>query len=141
MLLLKADKQTEAGVLPAHDDLAIMGAFNQRMIDAGVLIDGAGLKPTSKGSKVTFRNGKPHVTDGPFAETKEILAGYWLIDVASKNDAIEWARQVPVANIPGDGRDPEIEIREMFEIEDFADVPPAVVEQEKAFASGRTGRK
>ena len=100
MMLLKADKRTEAGVLPSAKDLAVMGKFNEELIKAGVLLDGAGLQPSSKGARVTFEGGKPRVTDGPFAETKELIAGYWMIQVKSKEEAIEWARRVPFEHIP-----------------------------------------
>ena len=84
MVIVKADKRSEAGVLPTAKDLETMGAFNEQLIKAGVLVDAAGLQPTSKGARVTFRAGKVQVTDGPFAETKEIIAGYWVLDVKSK---------------------------------------------------------
>jgi len=135
MMLLKADKTTEAGVLPTREDLEIMGRYNQELIDAGALLDGNGLQPSSKGAKVVFRNGKPQVTDGPFAETKELIAGYWMIKVNSKEEAIEWAKRVPFRQLPSNGRDAEIELRQIFELEDFVDVPPAVAEMEKSFGT------
>jgi len=137
MMLLKADKTTEAGVLPTREDLEIMGRYNQELIDAGALLDGNGLQPSSKGAKVVFRNGKPQVTDGPFAETKELIAGYWMIKVNSKEEAIEWAKRVPFDRIPSTGRVAEIELRQMFELEDFADVPPEVAKLEESFNAGR----
>ena len=137
MMLLKADKTTEAGTLPTAQDLEAMGKYNEQLMKAGVLLDGVGLQPSSKGAKVTFVNGTAQVTDGPFAETKELIAGYWMITVKSKDEAIEWAKRVPVAQLPGNGRAPEIELRQVFELEDFADVPPAVAEMEKAFEVGR----
>ena len=133
MILVKADKNTEAGVLPSREDLEIMGNYNQQLIDAGVMLDGAGLQPSSKGAKVVFSGGKAQVTDGPFAETKELLAGYWIIKVKSKAEAIEWARKVPFDRLPSNGRDAEIELRQMFEIEDFPDVPDSVAAMEKSF--------
>ena len=139
MMLLKADKRTEAGELPTREDLEVMGKYNEELVKAGVLLDAAGLQPSSKGSKVTFRNGKPQVTDGPFAETKEILAGYWMIQVKSKEEAIEWAKRVPFQMLPQTDGTPEIELRRMFELEDFADVPPDVAEMEKSFTKGRAG--
>ena len=139
MMLLKADKTTEAGVLPTREDLEIMGKYNGELVKAGVLLDGAGLQPSSKGAKVTFQNGKAQVTDGPFAETKELIAGYWMIQVKSKEEAIEWAKRAPFGQLPSSGRAPEIELRQMFEIEDFADVPPAVAEMDKSFKAGRGG--
>jgi hypothetical protein len=135
MMLLKADKTTEAGVLPTARDLAVMGKYNEELIKAGVLLDGAGLQPSSKGAKVTFVNGKPHVTDGPFTETKELVAGYWMIKVNSKEEAIEWAKRVPFTHLPSDGRVPEIELRQMFELADFPDIPPEVARMEENFPS------
>ena len=132
MVIVKADKRTEAGVLPTAKDLETMGAYNEQLIKAGILVDGAGLQPSSKGARVAFRGGKPQVTDGPFAETKELIAGYWIIDVKSKAEAIEWAKRVPFGTLPHDGREPELEIRQVFDVSDFP-VAPAVVEQEKAF--------
>src|ERR1700675_3354585 len=104
MMLLKADRTTEAGVLPTRKDLEAMGKYNEELVKAGVLLDAAGLQPSSKGAKVTFQGGKPQVTDGPFVETKELIAGYWMIQVNSKKDAIEWATRVPVDHLPGNGR-------------------------------------
>jgi hypothetical protein len=100
------------------------------------MVDGAGLQPTSKGARVGFKNGQVYVTDGPFAETKEILAGYWIINVKSKAEAIEWAKKIPFNCLPNNGRDAEVEIRQFFEIEDFPAAPPEVVEQEKKHFSG-----
>lgn len=137
MMLLKADKTTEAGVLPTRADLEVMGKFNEELIKAGVLLDGAGLQPSSKGAKVTFQNGKAVVTDGPFAETKDLIAGYWMIQVKSREEAVEWAKRVPVAQLPGHGRTPEIEVRQMFEVTDFPDVPDEIVEMEQKFMSAK----
>ena len=131
MMIVKADKQTEAGVMPTADELAIMGKYNQQLIDAGVMVDGAGLQASSKGARVGFTNGKVYVTDGPFAETKELIAGYWIINVKSKAEAIEWAKKIPFPQLPGSGRDPEVELRQYFELEDFPNAPADVVEQEK----------
>lgn len=119
MMIVKADKQTEAGVLPTEQDIAEMDKYNQRLIKAGVLVDAAGLQASSKGARVTWPNGKVTVTDGPFVETKELIAGYWVINVKSKAEAIEWARQIPFEKIPGNGRVPEVEIRQFFEDADF----------------------
>jgi hypothetical protein len=141
MMLLKADKRTEEGVLPSREDLEVMGKYNEELIKAGVLLEGAGLQPSSKGAKVTFAGGKPQVTDGPFAETKELIAGYWMIQVKSKEDAIEWAKRVPFAQLPHDGRVAEIELRQVFEVSDFPDVPPEVAEMEKSFNAGRAGQE
>lgn len=141
MMLLKADKRTEAGELPSRQDLEAMGKYNEELMKAGVLLDGAGLQPSSKGARVTFQNGQAQVTDGPFAETKELIAGYWMIQVKSKDEAIEWAKRVPFAQLPSDGRVAEIELRQMFEITDFPDVPTEVAEMERSFNAGRSGRK
>jgi len=140
MMLLKADKTTEAGELPTRTDLEVMGKYNEELVKAGVLLDAAGLQPSSKGAKVTFQNGKAQVTDGPFAETKEVIAGYWMIQVKSKEEAIEWAKRVPFGHLPSNGRAPEIELRQMFEITDFADVPPEVARMEESFKAGRAGQ-
>ena len=131
MVIVKADKKTEAGVMPTEQELATMGKYNQQLIDAGVMVDGAGLQPSSKGARVGFRNGQVVVTDGPFAETKELIAGYWIINVKSKAEAVEWAKKIPFQTLPNDGREPEVEIRQFFEIEDFPNAPADVVEQEK----------
>jgi hypothetical protein len=142
MMLLKADRRTEAGVLPTRKDLEVMGKYNEELIKAGVLRDAQGLQPSSKGARVTFRDGTPQVTDGPFAETKELIAGYWTIEVKSKEEAIEWARRVPVDCLPSDGRPgPEIELRQVFEITDFPDVPSEVADMEAAFSASRSGKE
>jgi hypothetical protein len=136
MMLLKADKRTETGALPTARDLEAMGKYNAELIKAGVLLDGAGLQPSSKGAKITFPNGKAQVTDGPFAETKELIAGYWIIQVKSKEEAVAWARQVPVDQLPGNGRIPEIELRQMFEMSDFPDVLKDAVDKDEPFKAG-----
>jgi len=136
MVIVKGDSRTEAGVLPTEAELTTMGKYNQQLIDAGVMVDGAGLQPTSKGARVGFKNGQVYVTDGPFAETKEILAGYWIINVKSKAEAIEWAKKIPFNCLPNNGRDAEVEIRQFYEIGDFPEAPPEVVEQEKKHFSG-----
>jgi hypothetical protein len=118
-----------------------MGKYNEVLMKAGVLLDLAGLQPSSKGAKVTFQGGKVQVTDGPFVETKELLAGYWMIEVKSKAEAIEWARRVPFDHLPRNGRVPEIELRQMFEITDFEDVPPEVAKMEETFKAGRAGQQ
>lgn len=112
MLLVKASPESEAGVLPDEKLLAEMGEFNEEMSKAGVLLAGEGLHATSSGARVQFSEGKPKVTDGPFTETKELVAGFWLIQTRSREEAIEWARRVPF-------KDGEIEVRRVFEAEDF----------------------
>jgi hypothetical protein len=113
MMLVKASKESEAGALPNKELLAAMGQFNEEMAKAGVLIAGEGLQPSSKGTRVTFSGSKRTVTDGPFAETKELLAGFWMIDVKSKADALAWASRVPFT----DGE--VLEVRQVFEASDF----------------------
>jgi hypothetical protein len=119
MMIVKGDRVTESGALPTEKDLTVMGKYNEQLMQAGAWVDAAGLQPTSKGAKATYQNGKVVVTDGPFAETKEIIAGYWVINVKSKAEAIEWARRIPFDRIPGDGRVPEVEIRQFYDESDL----------------------
>ena len=116
MILVKATAETEAGVLPSQELLEAMGKFNDEMIKAGVMLAGDGLHPSSRGARVRFSGSKRQVVDGPFAETKELLAGFWLIQVRSLDEAIEWVKRAPM-----DGGT-ELEIRQIFEMEDFAEV-------------------
>jgi len=120
MILVKANKNSEAGELPSEELLAAMGKYNEELVKAGVLIAGEGLHPSSKGVRVRFSGGKTTVIDGPFTETKELLAGFWLWDVASKEEAIEWVKRMPN---PMD-TESEIEIRQVFSTEDFAPSDP-----------------
>jgi len=119
MMIVKGDKRTEAGVLPTQQDLETMDKYNQELIKAGVLVDAGGLQPTAKGARVRLDHGKVTVTDGPFVETKELIAGYWVINVKSRDEAIAWAKRIPFDRIPGDGRVPEVEVRQFFEESDF----------------------
>jgi hypothetical protein len=112
MVLVKANKSSEAGVLPSTELLTAMGKFNEELAKAGVLLTGEGLQPSSKGVRVRFSGKKRTVTDGPFTETKELIAGFWLIQVKSKDEAVEWVKRVPF-------EDGEIEIRQVSEPEDF----------------------
>src|SRR5438552_2411179 len=116
MMLVKATKESEAGKMPDEKILSDMGNYNEKLVKAGVMLDGSGLQPSSKGARVKFSGGKPRVIDGPFTEAKELIAGYWLIQVKSKEEAIEWAKRVPF-------QDGEIEIRQLFELEDFTPGP------------------
>jgi hypothetical protein len=118
MMLVKANRESEAGVMPDEALIAAMTKYNEELAKAGVLLDLSGLQPSSKGARIKFSGGKPTVIDGPFAETKELIAGYWLIQVKSRDEAIEWAKRVPAPH--GEGRDSEIELRQLFELEDFA---------------------
>ena len=131
MMLLKADRVTETGKLPTKQELETMGKYNEELIKAGVLLDGVGLQPSSKGARVTFRGNTPQVTDGPFAETKELIAGYWMIQVKSKAEAIEGAKRAPFHLLPHEGREALIELRQVFELEDFPEVPPEVADQQE----------
>jgi hypothetical protein len=127
MILVKADKNTEAGVLPSTELLTEMGKFNQELVKAGVMLAGEGLQPSSKGARVKFSGAKRTVIDGPFAEVKELIAGFWLIDVKSKEEAIEWVKRIPNPT----GEESEIEIRQVFEAEDFGPAfTPELREQE-----------
>ena len=128
MVIVKADKNTEAGVLPDEKLLAAMGKYNEELVKAGVMLAGEGLHPSSRGKRVRFSGGKKTVVDGPFAETKELVAGYWLWQVRSMEEALEWARRCPD---PMPGEESEIEIRPVFEAEDFgAEYTPELREQE-----------
>jgi hypothetical protein len=115
MVIVKASKQSEAGVMPSDKMLAAMGKFNEELAKAGVMLDGAGLKPTSKGARVRFSGDKRTVVDGPFAETKELIAGYWILQAKSLQECIEWVKRSPNPH----EEDSEIEIRPLFEAEDF----------------------
>ncbi|HZI13274.1 MAG TPA: YciI family protein [Myxococcus sp.] len=117
MMIVKASKESEAGVMPTEKELADMGTYNEEMVKAGVMLAGEGLHPSSKGARIRFSGGKPTVVDGPFTETKELVAGFWLIQVKSREEAIEWARRVPFV-------DGEIELRQVAETEDFAASDP-----------------
>jgi hypothetical protein len=129
MVLVKADKNTEAGALPDEKLLTEMGKFNEELAKAGVLLAGEGLHPSSKGARVHFSGAKRTVIDGPFAETKELVAGYWLWKVKSKEEAIEWVKRCPN---PFETGESEIEIRRVFEAEDFgAEFTPELREQEE----------
>ena len=118
MMIVRASKDSEAGIMPSEELLSAMGKYNEELLKAGVLLDGAGLQASSKGARIKFSGGKRTVIDGPFAETKELIAGYWIIRVKSREEAIEWAKRVPAPH--GEGQEGEIEIRQFFELDDFA---------------------
>jgi len=127
MVMIKSDERTEGGVMPTEEELTAMGRYNEELVKAGVLLAGEGLHPSSKGARITFTDGKPTVIDGPFAEAKELIAGFWLIDVKSKEEAIEWMKRIPCT----DGVETNVEIRQVFEAEDFGDAyTPELREQE-----------
>jgi hypothetical protein len=125
MVIVKANKDSEAGKMPTEEMLTKMGKFNEELAKAGVMLAGEGLHPTSKGARIKFSNGKTTVTDGPFAETRELIAGFWLWQVKSKEEAIEWLKRAPFDN------NEEVEIRQVFEAADFGDeFTPELREQE-----------
>ena len=116
MMMVRASQRSEAGEMPTERELAAMGKYNEELQKAGVLLDLSGLKPTSKGARVRFSAGKQVVVDGPFSEAKELIAGYWIIQVKSREEALEWAKRVP-AEVCGIS---EVELRAFYELEDFA---------------------
>ncbi|MBV9169066.1 MAG: YciI family protein [Chloroflexi bacterium] len=118
MMMVKANKASEAGEMPSEQLLESMARYNEELAKAGVLLDLSGLQPSSKGARVKFGGGKVNVIDGPFAETKELIAGYWVIQVKSREEAIEWAKRCPP---PMQGDESEIEVRQLFELEDFGE--------------------
>ena len=127
MVMVKASKDSEAGVMPTEQELAEMGKFNEELVKAGVMLAGEGLQPSSKGARVRFSGSKRTVIDGPFAETKELVAGFWLWQCKSIDEAIEWVKRCPNP-MPGES---EIEIRQVFENEDFgAEFTPELQAQE-----------
>jgi len=135
MVIVKANEQSEAGVLPDEKILTEMGRFNQELVNAGVMLAGEGLQASSKGARVRFGQGKPTVIDGPFAETKELVAGFWLWEVKSKEEAVEWVKRGPFQG-------EEIEIRQVFETDDFGDNLPAEVrEAEERIRARLTGKR
>ena len=127
MIILKSDSNTEAGVMPTEQELTDMGNYNEELVKAGVMLAGEGLQPSSNGARVQFSDGKTTVLDGPFSETKELIAGFWLIQVKSKDEAVEWVKRVPISAT----QETEIEIRQVFEAEDFGnEFTPELREQE-----------
>jgi hypothetical protein len=129
MVMVRADANTEAGMMPSTEILAAMGKYNEELVKAGVMLAGEGLHPSSNGARIRFSGGKSTVTDGPFAETKELIAGFWLIQAKSKEEALEWVRRCPM-----DGG-AELELRQVFEAEDFgAEFTPELREQEQRIA-------
>jgi hypothetical protein len=128
MVLIKADASSEAGVMPSEQLLTEMGAYNEALVQAGIMLAGEGLQPSSRGARVRFSGSSRTVIDGPFAETKELLAGFWLWQVKSMDEAIEWVKRCPNPM----GQESEVEIRPVFEMEDFgAELTPDLREQEE----------
>ena len=128
MVMVKATPESEAGVMPSQEELAAMGKYNEELVKAGVMLAGEGLQPSSKGARVRFSGDKRTVIDGPFAETKELIAGFWILQCKSREEAIEWVKRFPNP-MPGES---EIEIRQIFEAEDFGpEFTPELQEQEE----------
>jgi hypothetical protein len=125
MMIVKANEQTEAGVMPSEAMFEAMGRYNEELAKAGVLLDLSGLQPSSKGARIQFSGDKRRVIDGPFTESKELIAGYWLIQVKSKEEAVAWALRAP--NPHPEGAETNIELRQLFELDDFA--PSEAVEK------------
>jgi len=126
MVIVKASQDTEAGVMPSTEMFAAMGKFNEEMIEAGIMQAGEGLHPTAKGARISFNGGEPEVQQGPFAFSQDLVAGFWLIDVASRDEAIAWMKRAPFMS--GD----QIEIRQIYATEDFGDaLTPELHEQEE----------
>jgi len=132
MIIVKATKDSEAGVMPEEKLLAEMAAFHEELAKAGVLLDGSGLQPSSKGWRIQYSGDKRTLIDGPFTETKELIAGYTMIRVQSKEEALEWTKRFP--NPAGDGKQGEIEVRQLFELEDFG--PSKAVERFREMGIG-----
>jgi hypothetical protein len=124
MMIVRASKDSEAGIMPSEELFSAMGKYNEELMKAGVLLDLAGLQPSSKGARIKFSEGQRTVIDGPFAETKELIAGYWIIQVKSREEAIEWAKRAPA---PHEREVCEIEVRQFFEMADFG--PSEAVER------------
>ena len=135
MVIVKANKESESGVLPSREILTEMGKFNEELVKAGVMLAGEGLHSSAKGVRVKFGGGKSTVTDGPFTETKELIAGFWMWKVKSKDEAIEWLKRAPF-------EDEEVEIRQVFEAEDFgAEFTPELRQQEERLRKQMEARK
>lgn len=134
MMIVRADAATEAGVMPTEQELAEMGRYNEELANAGIMVAGEGLHPSSKGARVRFQGGKPTVIDGPFAETKELIAGFWIIEVGSREEALDWARRVPF-------QEGEIELRQVFADDDFGEAfTPELREQEARIRAKSAGQ-
>lgn len=140
MVIVKASKDSEAGKMPSQELLAQMGKFNEELVKAGVMLAGDGLQPSSKGKRVRFTGSKRTVIDGPFTETKELIAGYWIWQVRSMEEALEWAKRCP--NPHPDAEDPEIEIRPFFEAADFGEeFTPELRKQEERIRAEMAKKK
>ena len=138
MVIVKATSDSEAGVMPSAEMLRAMGQYNEELVKAGVMVAGEGLHPSSKGARVRFSGADRTVLDGPFTETKELIAGYWIFETASLAECIAWVKKAPNPH-PGAAAT-ELEIRQIFAVEDFADIAPDVVEQEKRLMAEAAAR-
>ena len=118
MMIVKANNDSEAGKMPGEDLLMAMGKYNEELVKAGVLVDLSGLQPSSKGFRIKFSGGITTIIDGPFAETKELIAGYWIVNVKSREEVVEWAKRIPAPH--GETQEGVVEVRQFFEMEDFA---------------------
>jgi hypothetical protein len=135
MVIVKADKNSEAGVMPSTEMLTAMGKFNEEMVKAGVMLAGEGLHPTSKGARIKYAGKEPTVTNGPFAVTSDLIAGFWLIQVNSRDEAVEWMKRAPF-----DGG-AEIEIRQVFDAEDFGEALTPELREQEARLRAQAARK
>ena len=140
MVIIKASAKSEAGVMPSEKMLADMGKFNEELVNAGIMLEGEGLHPTSKAKRVTFSEGKRLVTDGPFAETRELIAGYWIWKVKSMDEAVEWVKRIPFDKEEVESE--EVDIRPIFEAEDFgAELTPELRKLEEKLRAKAAERK
>jgi len=137
MVIVKANEESEAGVLPSERLLTEMMAFNEQLVKAGVMLAGEGLHASSKGKRVRSKGGRITVVDGPFAETKELLAGFWIWQVGSMDEAVEWAKKIPNP----DGQDGEFEIRPLFDVGGCAEIPSDIAEKEERLRAEISGKK
>jgi hypothetical protein len=140
MMIVKANQESESGAMPDEAALAAMGKYNEELVKAGVLLDATGLAPSSEGARVRFSaGGKRKVIDGPFTESKELVAGYWVIQVKSREEAIEWAKRIPFEADPKTGVEPEVELRRLFELDEF--VPGPAIDQARALEAELARKK
>lgn len=137
MVIIKANQASEAGEMPSEELLTQMGAFNEELVKAGIMLDGDGLHPSSSGKRVLFTKDGSRVVDGPFAETKELIAGFWMWKVASMDQALEWARRIPNP----DGVEGSVEIRQVFETEEFTEMTPELRAQEERLREELANKK
>lgn len=137
LMMVKANNDSEAGKMPSEELLASMDKYNHELMSAGVLVDLAGLYPSSKGFRVKFSQGKRTVVDGPFAETKELIAGFWIINVKSREEALDWAKRVP--DPFGEGEEAVVEVRQFFELEEF--LPSEALDDAREFAKKMEGSR